>query len=358
MTVLVTSIEPSTGKTAVALALATAASERGRDVGYMKPVGTRLQSAVGKTLDEDPLLARELLDLDAETHEMEPVVYSPTFVQEAIRGREDPDALAERVREGFDGLAAAHDGMVLEGGGTLTTGGIVGLTDRDLADLLDATVVLVATFEEPGDADDVLAAADVLGDRLGGVLFNKVPDAAFDTLASDVVPFLEDRGVRVYGTVPRDDDLAGVTVADLGSEIGAEVLTSEAPTDRRVQRFVVGAMTANEALGQLRRVRDAALVTGGDRSDILTAALEASGINCLVLTGGLRPPGAVLGRAESEGVPVLLVRTDTKTTIDRTEAVVSAGRTRDAETVDRMGELLDDYADVDAMLDAGADADP
>lgn len=358
MTVLVTSIEPSTGKTAVALALARAAADRGRDVGYMKPVGTRLQSAVGKTLDDDPFLARDLLGLDAATAEMEPVVYSPAFVQEAIRGREDPDALADRIREQFAALSADHDAMVLEGGGSLTVGGIVGLTDADVADLLDATVVLVAAYGEPKDVDDVLAAADVLGDRLGGVLFNTVPDAAFDDLASDVVPFLGDRGIRVYGSVPRDEDLAGVTVDDLGAELGAEVLTTDAPTDGCIQRFVVGAMTASEALGQLRRVRDAALITGGDRSDVLSAALEAGSINCLVLTGGLRPPGAVLGRAESADVPVLLVRTDTKTTIDRAEAVVSSGRTRDDETVARMGELLVDYADVDAMLDAGLAADP
>lgn len=358
MTVLVTSTEQSTGKTAVALALARAAADRGLDVGYMKPVGTRLQSAVGKTLDEDPLLARDLLELDAGTPEMEPVVYSPTFVKAAIRGREDPDALSDQVREQYEALSADHDGMVLEGGGSLTTGGIVDLTDADLAALLDATVVLVAPYEEPEDVDEVLAAADRLGDRLGGVLFNVVPDAAFDDLASDVVPFLEGRGVRVYGSIPRDEDLAGVTVADLGSELGAEVLTTEAPMDARIQRFVVGAMTASEALGQLRRVRDAALITGGDRSDVLSAALEASGIGCLVLTGGLRPPGAVLGRAESSDVPVLLVQTDTKTTIDRAEAVISSGRTRDADTVARMGELLVDYADVDAMLDAGLPTEP
>ncbi|MFT4883188.1 MAG: BioD-like phosphotransacetylase family protein [Natronomonas sp.] len=351
MTTLVTSTDESTGKTAVTLALAKAAEARGKDVGYMKPIGTRLRSAVGKTIDEDPLLARELLELDAQTHEMEPVVYSPTFIQEVIRGHEDIDALRDGIEANFDRLAADHDRMVIEGGGSLATGGVIESTDADIAELLDASVVLVARYEEPGDVDDVLAAAELLGDRLGGVLFNAVPDAAFDDLATDVVPFLEGRGIRVYGTIPYQTDLAGVSVADLANELGAQILTEDAPTDALIQQFVVGAMTANEALKGLRRVRDAALVTGGDRTDIQTTALEASGVKCLLLTGGIRPPEAALGRAESEGVPVLLVRTDTKTTVDRAEAVISSGRTRDAETVDRMGELLRDYTDVDAMLD-------
>ncbi|MCQ4332278.1 phosphotransacetylase family protein [Natronomonas sp. F2-12] len=353
MTVLVTSLEESTGKTAVALALAITGRDRGERVGYMKPKGTRLQSAVGKTLDEDPQLARELLDLDAEMHEMEPIVYSPTFVHEAIRGREDPDALREQVLTQFESLAAEVDRMILEGSGSLTTGGIVGLTDGDIAELFDATVVLVAPFSEPGDVDDLLAATELLGDRLGGVLFNGVPDAAFDTLASDVVPFLEGCGIRVYGTIPHDEALAGVTVAELADELGAELLTADAPTDARVRRSVVGSMSANEAHGRLRQVREAVLVTGGDRPDIQTAALEAGGVECLVLTGGISPPDAVVGRAESAGVPIISVRTDTRTTIDRIEDVIRGGRTRDADTVARMGELLADYADVDAMLPPG-----
>ncbi|WP_255149811.1 phosphotransacetylase family protein [Halorarius halobius] len=348
--VLVTSTAESTGKTAVTLALARAAMERGESVGYMKPKGTRLQSAVGKTLDEDPMLARELLGLDAEMHDLEPVVYSPTFVQEAIRGREDPDAVRERVRESYETLAADRDRMLVEGGGTLTTGGIVDLTDVDVAELLDAEVVLVSRYEEPGDVDDVLAAADALGDRLAGVLFNAVPDAAFDELATDVVPFVEGRGVRVLGTLPRRQELAGVTVAELADELGADLLTDDAATDAYVERFVVGAMGASEALTQFRRTRDAAMITGGDRTEIQTVALDAPGVECLLLTGGFRPPEAVLGRAEEAGVPVLLVGTDTITTIDRAEELVRSGRTRDERTVEAMGELLADYADVDALL--------
>lgn len=43
-----------------------------------------------------------MLGLEAETHEMEPVVYSLTLIQEAARGREDPGGLAEQAREPGD----------------------------------------------------------------------------------------------------------------------------------------------------------------------------------------------------------------------------------------------------------------
>ncbi|MFB6171812.1 MAG: phosphotransacetylase family protein [Haloarculaceae archaeon] len=346
---LVTATAESTGKTAVALGLARLAAERGRAVGYMKPKGTRLQSNVGKTLDEDPLLARDLLDLTADAGDLEPVVYSPTFVAEALRGREDPVAVRERVREAYDSLATGRDWMVLEGGG-LVAGGVVDLTDADVADLLDARSVLVAGYADVRDVDPVLAAVDDLGDSLAGVLFNRVPEGAREELNAVVAPFLEGRDVPVLGALPRVPDLAGVSVAELARELGARVLTTEAPTDVLLERFTVGAMSGEVALRHFRRVSDAAVITGGDRPEIQTAALDAPGVRCLLLTGGREPPGTVLGRAEEAGVPVLLVQSDTITTVERAEDVVSSGRTRDAETVARMRSLLTDHADVDALL--------
>ncbi len=349
-TVLVTSTDDGIGKTAITLALAGFARESGQTVGYMKPKGTRLRSAVGKTRDEDPMLARELLDLDAEMHEMEPIVYSPTFIQEAVRGREDPDELRERVVENFEALSEDVDLMLVEGSDDLATGSIVDLTDVDLAELLDARVLLVSEFNAVGDTDDVLAAAETVGDRLGGVLFNGVAEARMDEL-TDVLPFLEGRDVPVYGALPRVQELAGVSVAELSESLGGDVLTTDAPLDAHVERFTVGAMGGSSALAQFRRTRDAVMITGGDRSEVQTAALEASGIEALVLTGGFRPPNAVVGRAEEEGVPVLLVQSDTRTTIDRVEEVMRSGRTRSEAAVDRMASLLESGVDVASILE-------
>ncbi|OSO97074.1 hypothetical protein B9H04_13555 [Halorubrum ezzemoulense DSM 17463] len=348
-TTLVTATGDSAGKTAITVALARLAADQDSSVGYMKPKGTRLQSNVGKTLDQDPMLAREVLGLDAEMHQMEPVVYSPTFVEGAIRGTEDSEALRDRIREEYDDIAADHDQVFVEGGGSWTTGGVVDLTDVDVAELLNANVVLVAEYGSPNDLDDVLAAADAFGDRPAGVVFNKVSDDAFESLDQDGIPFLESKGVTVFGALPYEKELAGVTVGELADELGAELLT-DASTDAFVERFLVGAMGGDEALRYFRRARDAAVITGGDRADVQTAALDASGVACLVLTGGHRPSGAVLGKAADAGTPVLAVNTDTVTAIDRAEEVVRGGRTRDVRTVDRMAELLADNVDVDALV--------
>ncbi|ELZ00753.1 phosphotransacetylase family protein [Natrialba asiatica] len=350
-TLLVASLEESTGKTAITLALARLAQDRGERVGYMKPKGTRLQSNVGKTLDEDPLLARELLDIDAEMHDLEPVVYSPTFIEQAIRGREDPAELRERVVEAYETLAADCDRMFLEGGGQYDLGGIVDLTDADIGTVLDARTVLVSPYEKPGDIDTLLTAADAFGDRLAGVVFNRVSGVAYDQLETDVIPFLEARDVPVIGIIPSERSLSGVTVADLADELGG-TLVAEAGTDSYVERFAVGAMGADSALRYFRRTKDAAVITGGDRAEIHTAALEAPGVKCLILTGGHRPSGAIIGEATERKIPVISVQTDTLTTVERAEDIVRSGRTRDAATVDRMETLLTDHTSVTSLLDS------
>jgi BioD-like phosphotransacetylase family protein len=348
-TTLLSSPTESTGKTAVALALASEAQERGDDVGYMKPRGTSLESVVGKTLDSDPMLAREVLDVEDEVHEMEPVVYSPTFVEEAVQGRVDPEELRDEVKTAYDKLADGRGSIFLEGADVYTTGGVVGLTDADIARVLDAHVVLIAGFDGYRSVDGILAAARVFGDRLAGVVLNGVEDPGFDDVEGSVVPFLESRGIPVNGVLPYDRSVAGVTVADLRDRLNATSLT-DASHDGYVERFLVGAMSGEEALRQFRRTKDAVVVTGADRADVQSAALEAPGVRCIVLAGGLEPPSAVVSKAREKDVPILSVGLDTVAVLDGIEEVVQHGRKPDASTVDTVRDLLTRHADVDALL--------
>jgi BioD-like phosphotransacetylase family protein len=217
--------------------------------------------------------------------------------------------------------------------------------------MLDARVILVAEFDGYRSADDVLAAADAFGDRLEGVVFNAVEGKNFDDVEDVLVPFLERRDVPVpvHGVLPWEREIAGVTVADLRDSLNATALT-DADEDAYVERFLVGAMSGEEALRQFRRTKDAVVVTGGDRADVQGAALEAPGVRCIVLAGGLEPPSAVVSKAQEKGVPVLSVSRDTLAAIGEMEEIVKEGRRIEASTVEAVRDLLVQHADVDALL--------
>jgi BioD-like phosphotransacetylase family protein len=165
------------------------------------------------------------------------------------------------------------------------------------------------------------------------------------------MPFLDSRGIETVGAIPHDETLGGVTVDELASNIGAQNLTPEVDGDIRIERFSVGAMGSEAALKQFRRLRNGAVITGGDRSDIQSTALQASGVSCLILTGGFRPSNTILGTATEQEVPVLLVQSDTRTTVDRTEAHIRSGRTQRPATVERMGDLLAESVDTDTLFE-------
>lgn len=348
-TITITAIEEGTGKTAITVGLGLLAKREGLDVGYMKPKGTRLESHVGKVRDRDPLLAAEVLDIEADIADLEPIVYSPTFIQSVVRGKESSEELAERVSEAFGTVSADRDLMLVEGAGRLEQGAIISLTDPAIADRLAATTVLVAEFERLEDLDRIVRAADEFGDRLAGIIFNRVEDRAADILEQDGIPFLEARGTPVLGMIRQDRELAGVTVREIADQLGARTLT-EAGADAFVDRFLVGAMGPGEAYRHFRRTRNAAVVTGADRSEIHSAAIEAAGVSCLIVTGSARPSQKILASAERNDLAVIAVGTDTLTTIERAETIVSGGRTHDATTVETMATHLERQVDVDRLL--------
>lgn len=346
---LVTSTAEGTGKTAVAIALGTIAQDRGMAVGYFKPKGTKPRTHVGKVLDPDPLLAQELLDLEDAIETIEPVVYSSTFLHDVIRGRESVATIQESVNQAYESLAAGRDLVVIDGSTGIPPGRAIGVTDIDIAKRIDARVVLVETYEDVYGVDAIIAMSEAFGGRFAGVLFNAVSEDNRDEIESDIIPFLESRDIPVIGVLPRERVLATVTVGSLANEIGADVLT-DCPTDARVSRFAVGAMSSDAALKHFRRTQDAVVITGGDRPGIQAAALEAPGIRALVLTGGYRPPSQIVAKAEDRGIPVLTVPGDTLRIIERIEQVLGTDRVRDPSEITVVRSLIDTHVDTDALI--------
>lgn len=348
-TLSVISTSDKVGKTAIALAIASLGQERDFDVGYIKPVGTRLRSRLGKPIEEDSVLAQKILDLDTEPQNLTSIIYSQPFIDQVIKGQVDPKLLKEEVKENFEKLSEGRDLMIVEGGSNLDTGGVIDLTGPDLTEMFDGKAVLVTNYNYSKDLDGILAATERFEDDLLGVIFNSVSDLNSEKLESTVAPFLEAQGIPVLGTLPRKKSLAGITVAELKDSLGARSLTGVSE-DELIERFLVGAMTGESALRYLRRAKGTAFITGGDRPDVQRAALESSGVKCLILTGGLKPPKAIIGKAEEKGVPILLVQSDTLTTVEASEDALRGVGTRGEEAVKIIKDLLRDNADLEALL--------
>ncbi|MGF1504727.1 MAG: phosphotransacetylase family protein [Anaerolineae bacterium] len=339
----ITSIENFSGKTAVTLGLGRRMQIEGRTVGYVKPISYAATVYEGHALDEDVTFVRNVLGLQEPPEQLSTLVVTPETLDDCLseEGCDFTDQIMQAVQQAGEG----KDLLLIEGGGSLRQGYVLGLSTGYLADLVDSQVLVV--IKSRGQLrllDDALTAQYRLDERLLGIVINRVEDNEMDFVMQRARPYLEARGVPVLGVLPARPNLAALSVAEVIETLDAKVLTGEEHTGRLAEELVIVAMGAREALHRFRQYRNKAVITGGDRTDLQLAARETS-TAALVLTGNLTPNASVLERAAAQDVPVLLVPTSTMDTIERIEDLHGKTRLGQAEKLAHFESLMAENVD-------------
>lgn len=192
--------------------------------------------------------------------------------------------------------------------------------------------------------DDLLTARMRLGKSMLGGIINSVPRPRLDFVKEKIKPFLEHRDVPILAILPKEPVLMSVSIADLNNGLGGEILCADHALDELVEHLMIGAMSVDSALIYFRRQPNKAVITGGDRSDIQLAALETS-TKCLILTGGFRPAPLIIGRAQEQGVPIILTHHDTITALRLIGDFFGKTRFHQEKKVEYFENLLNKYFD-------------
>ncbi|MEB3263602.1 MAG: phosphotransacetylase family protein [Synechococcus sp.] len=339
---LIGSCEPFSGKSALVLGLARQLVAQGVGIRFGKPLATSLEADAGG-LDPDVRFIADTLGLGTEQLLPSLAVLDPEDArQRLLRGSVSDDPGLGRLA--VELAAAGDDLALLEAAGSLSEGLLYGLSLPQLAEGLEAAVVLVHLWTDSGSVDALLQARQLLGDRLAGVVLNAVSLEAVPRLREEIAPALERLGLPVYGVMPRSPLLRSVTVEELARRLEAEVLCCRDRLDLLVETLSIGAMNVNSAMEFFRRRRNMAVVTGADRTDIQLAALEAS-TQCLILTGAGDPLPQLINRAEELEVPLLKVEHDTLTTVEVIERAFGHVRLHESVKATYAVRLVSEYCD-------------
>lgn len=345
----ITSIENFSGKTAVLLGLGKRLQAEGYKVGYLKPVSYEAMQMGGRVIDEDATFVKNVLALDADARDLAPVVVTPAMLPDCL---EDECGLADTIKEAVEAASKDKDILLLEGGGSLRMGYALGLSTPYVAEMLGAQVLAIVKYRgRMRLLDDSLAAQFRLGDRLTGIILNRIPETDIGFVEEQAIPFLEERGIAVLGTLIEKPELAAISVGEIIDILNAKVISNSVDRSALVENLMVGAMGAQEALSRFRMIKNKAVITGGDRTDVQLAALETS-TTVLILTGNLSPTAAVLERANELGISVLLVPTNTLETIEGIEDVFGKTRLGQAEKLARFEGLMAEHTDFKRLFDA------
>jgi len=346
-TLYVTSTATFSGKTALCIGLGNRFRRDGFSIGYMKPVSTTARKVAGRVVDEDAQFIKQAFDLAEPLEALAPIVLMPKMVEGILMGEERTDFVA-RLMDAHATVAQGKDVVFLEGGAHCMEGSLVGLSTPLVADLLQAQELVVIKYTSDLVVDDALGAKVLFGGSMIGTVINAVPRQRMRFVQEMVKPYLEERGVRVFAILPQERLLMSISVGQLADCLRGEIVCAPEASDELVEYLMVGAMNVDSALTYFRRKPNKAVITGGDRSDIQLAALETS-TKCLILTGNLYPSPLILGRAEEVGVPVILTKQDTLTTVEIIEQFFGKTRLHQEKKVQRFQEMLNERFDFDAL---------
>jgi BioD-like phosphotransacetylase family protein len=352
-TLLIGSCEPFSGKSAVVLGLGRQLIRAGVPLRFGKPLASTLEP--GQIPTGDPLLDADVrfvgatLGLSDDRLIPSLHVLEPGAAQERLlAGNCDPGPGFARLRAQLE-EAPQESLVMLEAAGSLYEGLLYGLSLAQLAEGLQAQVLLVHPWSDSRSIDPLLAAQRALGDRLVGVVLNAVNPEGIAALREQVAPALERLGLPVLGVMPRSPLLRSVTVEELARRLQAQVLCCHDRLDLLVETLSIGAMNVNSAMEFFRRRRNMAVVTGADRTDIQLAALEAS-TQCLILTGVGEPLPQLISRAEELEVPLLKVEHDTLTTVEVIEQAFGHVRLHEAVKASYAVRLVEEHCDFSRLM--------
>ncbi|MCJ7621587.1 MAG: phosphotransacetylase family protein [Anaerolineae bacterium] len=346
-TMYIASTDTASGKTALCLGLGKRLQSDGFSVGYMKPISLSAHRLEGSMVDEDARFIKKELQLAEPISDLVPIPLDPQAVESIMRKQKWLD-YPKRLLEVFSRVSKGKDVMLVEGVDRLSAGGLIRLPANEVCKLLGAKSLTVVRYTGLLSLDAVLFYRRVLGDPMIGAVMNGVPPRLMESAEAVAKPYLQKEGILVYGVLPEDRFLMSVSVKELAEALEAEIVTRPDKGEELVQNLMVGAMTADVALSYFRQKPNKAVITGGDRSDIQLAALQTS-TNCLILTGNLHPQDMIKGVAQEMGVPIVVSKYDTLTTIEIVEGFFGKSRFQQEKKTQRFQELLSEHFDFTSL---------
>ncbi|GAB3238572.1 phosphate acetyltransferase [Glycomyces halotolerans] len=280
------SLDPNSGKSAVAFGVMDLLAKRAGSVAVFRPIVRD-----DHTLEGDPIITL-LRD-----HYRLPDPYERSVGATYSDVRDDPDAALSEIVERYHALAEGHDVVLVVGSDYSDVGASVEFTynTRVAVNLASPMLLIITGYRQTAADIDAavrfgVAQAEGAHATVLGTIVNRV-DPAIVASVRDAHPGT--------GVIAEDPALNAPTVAELVDAADATLISGDPEVlTRTVGDVVVAAMTLPNLLTRL--ADDKAVILPGDRSEVLLGLIAAHlaegvpSLSAVFLTGGMRPPPQIL----------------------------------------------------------------
>lgn len=353
--IIMSSIRGNAGKTSIISGIISSGKYKTLKFAYSKPLGDRLIYKRKKNWDYDVNLISDLLGKE---DEMESKYEKVTlgFDHSKLRYMYDSDGVKEALNNIANDIGGGSDVLFLESGRDLPFGTYLSLDPISLAKSIDGELVLVIS----GDNEKIMDIIQFIIDyvklqdiNFRGVILNKVKDIdEFENMYLDEV---KKKGIEVFGVIPYKESLSFFSLEYLANQMFAKILAGEENLKRTVKNIIIGALSTTDpqknplfTRPQLNKP-DQLMITGGDRTDMILAALERDTAG-IILTNDIMPPQKIVSKVREKGIPLLLVTMDTFKTAKQVDDMVALLTPDDNEKIGLLSQMIEKYTDLDKLL--------
>ncbi|OBG51757.1 phosphate acetyltransferase [Mycolicibacterium fortuitum] len=344
--IYIASPEGDTGKSTIALGILHRLAATVPRVGVFRPI-TRLGE------DRDYILELLLASATAGLSYDECVGVSYQQVHE------DPDVAIAQIVDRFHRVAEQCDAVLIVGSDytDVATPSELSMNAR-IAVNLGAPVVLAvkAADRTPAEVAHVvevcLAELNHQHAHAAAVVANRCDPAQLDAVAQALKPL----GPPAY-VLPEEPLLVAPSVAELQVAVDGTMIAGDPELlSREAMGVMVAGMTAEHCLERL--TEGVAVVTPGDRSDVVLAVVSAHAaegfpsLSCIILNGGLDLHPAIASLVEGLGLrlPIVATKYGTFETASRVAGARGRVTAKSQRKIDTALALMDKHVDVNDLI--------
>ncbi|QSV45098.1 phosphotransacetylase family protein [Geobacter benzoatilyticus] len=242
------------GKTTMSVSLMHLARQKYRKVGFIKPIGPKIEAYNGLTVDMDAILMARTFGLEEDLPLMNPVPLHKNFTRDFLSGKIDCGSLRDKVLESFEILDKKYDLLIIEGAGHSGVGSVIGLSNACVAHTLNAPVIIVTDSGIGSTIDAVhlnLALYEKEDVDVRMVLVNKLRTGKRDSILSFLGKGLPGRSLKISGGFNYSPILANPTLSHIGKLLNLSVHGDPDGQSRIIHHIHLGAASAQRVVDAL-----------------------------------------------------------------------------------------------------------
>lgn len=349
------------GKTTMSVSLMHLARKKYTRVGFIKPIGPKIEMFGDLMVDMDAALMAKAYGLEDDIHLMSPIALHKGFTKEFLAGKIDPKSLENTLLAAVRELEKRYDLLIIEGAGHAGVGSIIGLNNAKVANMLEAPVIIVAG-SGIGSVVDSLRLNMALFEKEGAdvrlAVINKVRYDKRKNIIDLVSLAFAHESLNIIGGFNFSPILANPTLGHISRLLGLPLRATAKERSRIIHNIQLGAASSQRVVDNL--LEDTLLVVTGSRDELLVTISSLyhipeylEKIAGLIITG--RNPVSDISQkiVDDCGIPYIKVQKTTADVYTELNDDVAKITVEDVEKLNWIKEHAEneiDFETIDALL--------